>query len=51
MDFLEIMDFVAYDLELAHKMIEEAKSRMDAEKKKKKEQAESGIDTVIIVLI
>ena len=50
MDFLEIMDFVAYDLELAHKMIEEAKSRMKAEKKEK-EQAESGIETVIVVFI
>ena len=50
MDFLEIMDFVAYDLEIAHRMIEEAKSRMKAEEEKKK-QTDGGIDAVVIVLI
>ena len=46
-DFLEIMDFVGYDMDEAHKLVEE----LTQEKKKREEMIQTEPCRVVIVII
>lgn len=49
MDFLEIMDFVAYDIEKAHELIREI-SKAEA-KRKEEEEKQAERHQIVVVII